>query len=194
MRCGADKVAERVQHSSVWSKDGRGCCTGSASSSLFEPCFRKLPCSLPHQSSSTSPITTFAPGQLLSPYLRVSCPRTSTTSSSHIPQQLLSLPPSARQDCINTPDWTQLALSRTSWVCLHRLPVLAVCSGLLLHLTCSGFVPCGVESSGPEKAWILSRSLHLQFYELWVTITQIMRLTWINLHMIYAAYPLLDQN
>lgn len=62
------------------------------------------PCSLPHQSSSTSPITTFAPGQLLSPYLHVSCLRTSTTSSSHVPHQLLSLSPSAHRDCINTPD------------------------------------------------------------------------------------------
>lgn len=95
------------------------------------------PCSLPHQSSPTSPITTFAPGQLLSPCFHVSCPRTSTTSSSHIPHQLLSLPPSAHRDCINAPDWTQLTLSRTSWVWFHRLPVLAelMNSGLLLHLT-----------------------------------------------------------
>lgn len=43
------------------------------------------PCSLPHQSSSTSSTTTLAPGQLLPPYHHVSCPRTSTTSFSHIP-------------------------------------------------------------------------------------------------------------
>lgn len=43
------------------------------------------PCSLPHQSSSTSPTTTLARGQLLPPYLHVSCLRTSTTSSSYIP-------------------------------------------------------------------------------------------------------------
>lgn len=155
------------------------------------------PCSLPHQSSSTSPITTFAPGQLLSPYLHVSCLRTSTTSSSHIPHQLLSLSPSAHWDCINTPYWTQLTLSRTSWVWLHRFPLLEefICTGLLVHLTCSGFVPCGMENTGPEKARILSRSLHLQFYELLrVTVARIMRLTWISLSHDLHAYPLLDHN
>lgn len=68
------------------------------------------PCSLPHQSSPASPITTFAPGQLLLPYLRVCCPRTSTTSSSHTPHQGLSLPPLAHWDCITTPGWTQLTV------------------------------------------------------------------------------------
>lgn len=141
------------------------------------------PGSLPHQSSPTSLITTFAPGQLLPPYLQVSCPRTSTTFSSHIPHQLLSLPPLAHRDCINTPARTQLTLSRTSQVWLHRLPVLAefICSGALLHFTCSGFVPCRMESTRPEKARIPSRSLHLQFYELWGTIARIMRLTWTSL-------------
>ena len=83
------------------------------------------PCSLPHQSSSTPPTTTLAPGQLLPPYLHVSCPRTSTTSSSHIPHhKLLSLPPSAHREWINKSDRIQLTLFRASRVCLHRLLVL----------------------------------------------------------------------
>lgn len=150
---------------------------------LWTLALESWPCSLPHQSSPTSPISTFAPGQLLSPYLHVSCPSTSTTSSSHIPHQLLSLPPSAHLDYINAPDRTQLTLSRTSWVWLHSLPVLAelICSSLLLHLTCSGFVPCWMESTRPEKARIFSRSLYTEFYELRVTVARMTRLTWISL-------------
>lgn len=78
-------------------------------------------------------------------------------------------------------------------MCLNKLLLLAefICSGLLLCLTCNGFVPRTLETTGPDNVRSLFRSSLLQFYELSTTVTRITR---VSLKYNLNLCPLLDQN